>query len=57
MKAEVDNDIKDANAIGITGTPGFVVGTLDGDGNVTGTRISGAYPYANFEQAIRNYLD
>lgn len=54
---EVDADIADAMSIGSTGTPGFVIGTLDDEGNVTGQLISGAYPYSDFETLIEKYLN
>ncbi|MBD3362224.1 thioredoxin domain-containing protein [Candidatus Dojkabacteria bacterium] len=56
MKSEVEADAKDANATGINGTPGFVVGILNEDGSVEGEVISGAQPYESFEKAINNYL-
>ena len=56
MAGEIQTDAADAKKIGITGTPGFVVGKLDDKGNVTGTKISGAYPYTTFETTINNYL-
>ena len=52
FKSEIEKDKTDASAIGINGTPGFVVGTLAADGSVTGKIISGAYPYATFSEAI-----
>lgn len=39
---EVQADLADGSAAGITGTPGFIVGTIDDDGNVTGEIVSGA---------------
>ena len=56
MSSEVQTDAADAKKAGITGTPGFVIGTLDSNGNVTGTKISGAYPYTTFETTINSYL-
>lgn len=55
-KDEIDADMADGSSAGVTGTPGFVIGTLDGDGNVTGKRVSGAYPYADFERIIEEFL-
>lgn len=51
------SDSKDAEGIGITGTPGFVVGKLSEDGTVTGSKIAGAYPYTTFEKVIEKYLN
>jgi protein-disulfide isomerase len=54
--AEVQKDAADAAKAGISGTPGFVVGVLDKDGNVDGVKISGAVPYANFQSTIEEQL-
>ncbi len=57
FKDEVAKDQSDASTkYTIGGTPGFVIGTIDKDGNVTGTVISGAQPYATFEAAIKAAL-
>lgn len=49
---EVQKDLEDANAAGITGTPGFVIGKYAEDGSVDGVIISGAQPFAVFQKAI-----
>lgn len=50
---EIKNDIKSANELGITGTPGFVIGTYNAeDKTVTGPFINGAQPYEIFKQVI-----
>ena len=41
-----------AEAAGIQGTPGFVVGKLSADGTVDGKLIPGAYPYSEFERIV-----
>ena len=46
-KAAVDADLAAAQAVGINGTPGFVI---------NGTVISGAVPYEQFEAAVRAAL-
>jgi protein-disulfide isomerase len=46
-KAAVDADMAAAQAVGINGTPGFVI---------NGTVISGAVPYEQFEAAVRAAL-
>jgi protein-disulfide isomerase len=46
---------RSAAEAGITGTPGFVVGTAKGD-TVEGVVILGAQPYAAFDRAIREIL-
>ena len=53
---EIDADKQAGAAAGIQGTPGFVVGTFDDDGNVTGVLIPGAYPYDSFVDVIETYL-
>ncbi|MCA9382115.1 DsbA family protein [Candidatus Dojkabacteria bacterium] len=52
VKADEDAGAK----AGISGTPGFVVGTLDSDGNVDGVIVSGAQPYSAFQTALENAL-
>ena len=56
MTDEVNNDAKDAAAIGINGTPGFFIGKLDKDGNVDGEVLSGAQPFEKFQQIIEKYM-
>jgi len=53
---EVKKDAQDAGRVGISGTPGFVVGKLSEDGSVEGVVISGAQPYSVFENAIEQLL-
>ncbi len=48
-------DIKEGSAAGITGTPGFIVGNLDKNGNVKGSVVAGAYPYEVFDTLIKKY--
>lgn len=47
--AEIDSDMAAGTAAGVTGTPGFIIGKLSSDGTVDGYRISGAYPYEDFD--------
>lgn len=54
---EVYDDLDDASALGMSGTPSFLIGTLDEDGNVDGEVVVGAQPYEVFESAIRRQLD
>jgi protein-disulfide isomerase len=49
--AAVRADAEEAAAAGVSGTPSFVVGRIDG-GVLVGTMISGAQPYASFAQRI-----
>lgn len=53
--AQVAQDSKDAAAVGITGTPTFVLGKPNGD-KVTGAIMVGAKPYAAFEAEIQKLL-
>jgi protein-disulfide isomerase len=50
--SEVQKDLDDGIAAGIQGTPGFVIGPVSGNGVVNGVTLFGAYPIANFRQAI-----
>ena len=52
FQSVIDADLKDGNAAGISGTPGFVIGKLGGKGTVDGELISGAMPYSEFKKAI-----
>ncbi len=56
-KDEIDVEYSEGGTAGITGTPGFVVGTFDSDGNVTGKLIAGAYPYDSFKTVIDSMLN
>jgi protein-disulfide isomerase len=51
---QVNTDMSDGQTAGVSGTPSFVIGKLDGSGTkiVQGTLIVGAVPYDNFKQAI-----
>lgn len=53
---EVKADLNDGAKAGISGTPGFVVGKLDSDGNVDGVIVSGAQPYSAFQSALDEQL-
>ena len=44
-----------ADAVGINGTPGFVVGRV-ANGELTGVRVEGAIPYADFSGLLRELL-
>jgi len=56
IKDKVKSQIKDGQDAGISGTPGFVIGTIKDDGTVEGKRIDGAYSYDTFKQIIEEYL-
>lgn len=53
----IDSDYSAGQTAGITGTPGFIVGTFDSEGNVTGKIIAGAYPYDSFKTVIDSMLN
>ena len=52
----VDEDEKAGAAIGVTGTPTFVIGRTRSDGTVEGVRLVGAQPAAAFRRAIDQAL-
>ncbi len=56
LQAEVNKDLQDGTNAGVTGTPGFVIGTLNPDGTVDGEVVAGALPYSEFERIINSYL-
>lgn len=56
FKSRVDADFKAGQDAGVSGTPGFVVGTLDSNGNVDGKLVEGAYPYDTFKTLIDEML-
>jgi predicted DsbA family dithiol-disulfide isomerase len=51
-KAFVDSESAVADKAGISGTPAFVVGTIDGK-SLNGYFISGAQPYSKFDKTIK----
>ena len=53
--AAIQKDIADAGALGISGTPGFVIGKTAKD-QIKGVRIVGAVPYSVFDTAIKSQL-
>jgi len=53
-KAAVEAEKAEGSGIGITGTPGFVVGKI-ADGKVTGPIVRGAYPFSTFETIIKGF--
>ena len=52
----IDTDYQAGADAGVEGTPGFVIGTLDKDGNVTGKLVAGAYPYDAFVEVLDSLL-
>jgi len=56
-QGEIEADKQVGAAAGVQGTPGFVIGTFDEDGNVDGVLVPGAYPYSSFVEIIDGYLE
>ncbi len=56
--ADVQRDISEASRIGIAGTPGFVIGRLNGGGGggIEWVRIVGAQPYLVFDAKLKDLL-
>jgi len=54
---EIEKDTTDGQTAGISGTPGFIVGTIESNGEVNGVTISGAQPYSVFQQEIDKQLN
>ncbi len=53
----VEQDIKDGSKLGITGTPGFLVGAFNSKtGEINGEVLSGAQPYNVFKKTLDKYL-
>ena len=55
--AEVDESFVYAGMIGVTGTPSFFIGRIEGDQLVHARQISGAQPYSVFAKAIDSQLE
>ncbi len=55
-KDQIAKDMADGASAGVQGTPGFVIGVLDKDGNVEGKLVAGAYPYESFKAIIDEML-
>lgn len=51
---EIESDRSEGQASGITGTPGFVVYET---GSSTGTKLTGAHPYGNFQSIIESKMN
>ena len=53
MAAKIREDIESARAVGVAGTPSFLVGLVQPDGRVKVTkRIVGAAPYQRFKEIL-----
>ncbi|MEI9966726.1 MAG: thioredoxin domain-containing protein [Candidatus Moraniibacteriota bacterium] len=56
VQEEIKKDIADGTTAGVTGTPSFIIGTVDKNGQVTGERVVGALPYAQFKATLDKYV-
>ena len=57
-RSRVLKDMKAGQEAGVTGTPGFLIGTFDPkSGRVRGELLSGARPLQDFKKALEKYLD
>jgi protein-disulfide isomerase len=56
FKAQIDQDIAEGGVAGVQGTPSFVLGYLDND-KLSGVRLVGAMPYAQFDAKIQEMLE
>ncbi len=56
-KQEITKDIADGTKAGVSGTPSFLIGTLNEDGSVTGELVVGALPLAGFQEVVNKYLE
>ena len=52
FRARIQQDMRDADSVGIRGTPGFFIGTMGSDGMLEGEILSGAQPLENFVSVI-----
>jgi protein-disulfide isomerase len=52
----INEDIKAGQSSGVTGTPSFLLGKVNGKGEVEGRIIRGAQPYEVFKQTIETML-
>ncbi len=56
FKDEIAKDVSDGQAVGVSGTPSFIIGKLSADGKVEGELVVGALPLAQFKTTIDKYL-
>jgi len=55
-KAQIDQDVAEGGVAGVQGTPSFVIGYLEND-KLSGVRLVGAMPYAQFDAKIQEMLE
>ncbi len=51
-QTKITTDTSEGTASGVNGTPGFIIGLVDAQGNVDGVSIPGAQDYSVFKSAI-----
>lgn len=56
FKDEVDKDIADGTAAGVSGTPSWFIGQSSTDGTIDGTLVVGAQPFSQFKVVIDEEL-
>src|SRR5438094_2800126 len=54
-QAEIQKDLSEGSAVGIQGTPSFVIGKTSANG-LDGVRFVGAQPYAQFDAKLKELL-
>jgi protein-disulfide isomerase len=52
FRSLIQEDMKAASALGITGTPGFFIGSMGADGLLEGEILTGARPIESFVEII-----
>lgn len=53
---KVDEDIAYGQQVGVSGTPAFFIGKIEGDKIVNVKRLVGAQPFSNFSRVIDSFL-
>ncbi len=53
--ADINQQIAEGNAAGVSGTPSFVLGRVE-NGQLAGVRLVGAMPYTDFDTKIKDML-
>lgn len=53
---KVDEDIAYGQQVGVSGTPAFFIGQIEGDKIVNAKRLVGAQPFSNFSRVIDSFL-
>ena len=56
FQTNIDNDVKEADRVGVGATPSFVVGRLSANGEVKGELIVGAQKFDTFQPTIDKQL-